>query len=146
MWWDKAGLFMDRFEIGHERIKVRTPGGVIPMLAGIPTHAQAKKLVGNDLFWTDFPVTTLDLNDPDYNDSDEYFSYWNGRVWPQINWVIIEALCRAKFRGVAGELAMKSIRMCNATGEPWCMETYHPKNQTIRLKVSTFDSPHWLEL
>ena len=131
MWSDATGLFMDRFEDNHEQIGVRTPGGIIPMLAGIADDDQAERIARNltdpELFWTEFPVATLDINDPDYNDTDEYFSYWNGRVWPQINWLIIEGLCRAGKHEVARELARLSVRMCSATGEAWCMENYHPR-------------------
>jgi len=131
MWNDKTGLFMDRFEKGHAEIRVKTPGGVIPMLSGIPDRHKTSKIVKNltnpKLFWTKYPVTTLDLREPDYNDTDEYQSYWNGRVWPNINWLIVEGLCRAGQYATARELIKLSFRMCNATGEPWCMENYHPQ-------------------
>jgi glycogen debranching enzyme len=79
------------------------------------------------MFWTPYPATTLDLHDPDYNARDEYFSYWNGRVWPPVNWLLTEALCRGRNYDVARTLAMLTVRLSLATGEPLCMENYHPQ-------------------
>mgnify|MGYP006283516397 CR=1 FL=1 len=130
MWNDDMGLFMDRFEDNHEEIPTRTPGGIIPVLGGFATAAQAEKteenLLDEDLFWSDYPVCTLARSDPQYTVRDEYFSYWNGRVWPPINWLVIEAMCQAGCYNTAAELIKRSLRMCNASGEAWCMENYHP--------------------
>ena len=130
MWSEKSGLFLDRFEDNHEQIPIKTPAGLIPMLAGIADEQQIKKLVENlkdkELFWSTYPVTTLDPNDPQYSSKDEYFSYWNGRVWPCVNWLIIESLRRSKQYETARELTKLTIRMCYASGEPECRENYNP--------------------
>jgi hypothetical protein len=130
MWNGAFGLFMDRYEDNHEEIPVRTPGGAITMLAGLGDEekwcAITDILTDPEHFWTEYPLPTLDLADKDFNSRDEYFSYWNGRVWPNINWVVAEALCRAGRWDEASELTRHTMRMVNATGEAWCMENYHP--------------------
>jgi hypothetical protein len=143
MWDGSAGLFRDRFEDNHEAIRVRTPGGVIPLLGGFcevgQVRAMVKLLTDPRVFWTRFPVASLDLQDPDFNDRDEYFSYWNGRVWPQINWLLIESLARGRRYAEARELAKLSLRLCTATGEAWCMETYDPHTGRPHLTHNCFD-------
>jgi len=143
MWSEAAGLFMDRFEAGHGEIPTRTPGGVIPLISGLCDERQVDRMTANltdpRLFWTEYPVTTLDLADPDYNDTDEYFSYWNGRVWPPVNWLIAEGLCLAGRYDVASELVARSLRMCMATGEPWLTESYHPRTGYPYLTHNTFN-------
>ncbi len=130
--WDKdAGLYRDRFEDDHQKIPVDTPGGIIPLLMGELDSEKIDKIVDSltdpKRFWTKYPVTTMSMEDPDYNADEGYFSYWNGRVWPQINWLIIEGLCRSNKFDVAKLLSKLSIRMCNASGAAWCMENYHPE-------------------
>jgi glycogen debranching enzyme len=130
MWNNEIGLYMDRFEKDHKQIPVRTPGGIIPLLCGFTEPERIKKIIRNlkdpDIFWTPFPVATLDMKDPAYSNKDDYFSYWNGRIWPHINWLVIEALYRSKEHITALDLSKLTIRMCYATGEPLCMENYDP--------------------
>ena len=135
MWNEKSGLFTDRFEDNHEPITVKTPAGMIPMIAGIPTRNQAKRIISHLLnpneFWSKFPIPTLSLDDPDYlGDLDGYQSYWNGRVWPNINWLMIESLFRYGYEKEAEELCRRSLKMCVASGEPCCHENYHPETGT----------------
>ena len=132
MWNEKLGLFVDRFEDNHEPIILKTPGGMIPMFAGLVNKNQARKIISHLLnrneFWTKYPIPTLSKDDTDYlGNLDEYQSYWNGRVWPNINWLIIESLFRYGYDKEAKELSQKSLEMCVATGEPNCNENYNPE-------------------
>ncbi|MCM8804321.1 MAG: hypothetical protein NC833_03600 [Candidatus Omnitrophica bacterium] len=129
MWDEKIGLFLDKY-IDGEKIYVKTPAGMIPMLGLISNKKQNREIISHILnkneFWTDYPIPTLSLDDPYFNSSDEYQSYWNGRVWPNINWLIIESLIRNNFLKIAKELIEKTIRICVVSGEPNCYENYNP--------------------
>ena len=129
MWDNNLEIFVDKY-IDGERIYVKTPGGMIPMLALIPNKNQSKKIISHLLnpkeFWTDFPIPTLSLDDPFFNPQDEYQGYWNGRVWPNINWLIIEALLRNNFLNIAKKLIERTINLSIATGQPNCYENYNP--------------------
>lgn len=131
MWDAGEGLYLDRFMDDHAPIRVRTPGGMIPLLSGLvgknEVAAIVEVLTDPRRFWTRYPVPTLDRLDEDHTTADEYFSYWNGRVWPNINWLLIEGLCRARQYSTARELLSRTISMCFASGEAWCMENYHPE-------------------
>lgn len=130
LWNEKTGLFFDKY-IDGEIINVKTPGGMIPLL-GIPDTRKIIKIVQHlfnpDEFWTNFPVPTLSLDDPYFNSEDEYQSYWNGRVWPNINWLLIEMLIRNKKYKEAKVLIEKTIKICIASGEPQSFENYNPFN------------------
>ncbi|MCM8808006.1 MAG: hypothetical protein NC926_08740 [Candidatus Omnitrophica bacterium] len=129
MWDENIGLYLDMY-IDEEKIFVKTPGGMIPMLGFIPDENKKKKILKHLLnpkeFWTNYPIPTLSLDDPYFNSLDEYQSYWNGRVWPNINWLIIESLIRNNFLEIGKELIEKTINLCIATGEPNCYENYNP--------------------
>ncbi|MGB9678333.1 MAG: MGH1-like glycoside hydrolase domain-containing protein, partial [Candidatus Ratteibacteria bacterium] len=128
LWDEKVGLFLDEY-IDGEKIYVKTPGGMIPLL-GIPDTKKINKIVkhlfNQKEFWTDFPVPTLSVDDPYFNAEDEYQSYWNGRVWPNINWLLIEMLVRNKKFMEAKILIEKTINLCIASGQPQCYENYNP--------------------
>jgi hypothetical protein len=130
MWDDDIGLYMDRYEEGRVPTTVKTFGGMITMLGGIATPEQAERMVAHlsnpNEFWSDYPVPTLSMDDPDFNAEDEYQSYWNGRVWPNMNWVLIESLIRYGYHDVAQSLAEKTLGMMVASGEPTCRENYSP--------------------
>jgi hypothetical protein len=126
LWDEKIGLFLDKY-IDGEKIYVKTPGGMIPLLA-FPSKKISKiieHLINPEEFWTEYPVPTLSLDDPYFNAEDEYQSYWNGRVWPNINWLLIETLVRNKRYKEARILIEKTIKICIASGEPQCYENYN---------------------
>jgi hypothetical protein len=101
---------------------------MIPLLA-FPSKKISKiieHLINPEEFWTEYPVPTLSLDDPYFNAEDEYQSYWNGRVWPNINWLLIETLVRNKSYKEARILIEKTIKICIASEEPQCYENYNP--------------------
>ncbi|MFC1734530.1 amylo-alpha-1,6-glucosidase, partial [Candidatus Hydrogenedentota bacterium] len=130
MWNEETGLYHDRYEEGRVPTDIKSFGGIIPMLGGIPSKEQAERLVANltdpRLFWSEYPATSLNMDDPQFNAEDEYQSYWNGRVWPNMNWILIEGLIRYGYHDIAADLMMKTLEMMVASGEPTCRENYRP--------------------
>ena len=131
LWDERMGLFADRLPDGRLS-GVASPGGMIPLLAGIADRRQARRihssLTDPRRFWTRYPVPTLSLTDPRYSDVEDYGSYANGRTWCHINWMVTEGLMRYGFRNTARELIRRTLDMVSAGGEPLCVESYHPRH------------------
>ena len=134
LWNPRTGMFTDRILPGGSLSPKRFAEGFLSLLGGYPTRAQAtsmvKHLTDPRRFWTRYPVPTLPLDDPAFTVEDVYQSYWNGRVWPNMNWGIIEGLCRHRRWREARELLGRTLEMFVATGEPECTENYHPLEPT----------------
>jgi len=106
-------------------------------------------LFDSEEFWSTYPITTVSMDDPYYN---EYAHWkgkrhncpWNGRVWPMTNSHIADVLgiCARRFddtllRNKTIELIKKFIRMMHFEGDPKrpnCFEHYNPNNG----KASTY--------
>ncbi len=130
LWDAKDGFYYDRALDGR-RLRLRTSAGFLPLFAGVPEAAQAKRLVAHLTdpreFWTAFPVPSVALDEPDYE-----LDMWRGPTWLNLDLLIVEGLERAGFHAVARELA---ARAC-AGVEHWyhrlgaMYEYYDPENRT----------------
>jgi hypothetical protein len=129
LWDEDLGLYIDRYEADHAPHKVKTPGGMIPMLGAIPDRDKTKRMISRltnpKEFWSPYPVPTLSMDHEVFNAEDEYQSYWNGRMWPQINWVLIEGLVRYGYHDIAREIALKTLESFVKFG-PSAGENYDP--------------------
>jgi len=129
LWDEDLGLYIDRYEADHTPHKVKTPGGMIPMLGAIPDRDKTKRMISRltnpKEFWSPYPVPTLSMDHAVFNAEDEYQSYWNGRMWPQINWVLIEGLVRYGYHDIAREIALKTLESFVKFG-PSAGENYDP--------------------
>jgi glycogen debranching enzyme len=109
---------------------VKSPAGIIPILTGLADTEKLELIVNHLInpkeFWSRYPIPTLSMDDPDFNVSDEYQSYWNGRAWPPVNWMVIEGLFRNCYYALARELCLRTIDMVTCLGEPNFCENYHP--------------------
>ena len=134
LWTPRRSQFADRLA-DNSLSTVRTPGGFVPLLAGIATREQVQAIVKAMTdprhFWSRYPLTTLSMADPRFNDRDEYASYINGRTWPHVNWLIVEGLMRHGQRDVARRLVERSLAMVSASGQPVCAESFHPRQAHI---------------
>ena len=132
LWNPRQRIFADRLP-GGRLSPVVTPGGMIPLLAGAATAAQARASVGlltdQRQFWSHYPIPTLSMADARFTDEDVYSSYWNGRTWLNINWLVAEGLMRYGFRRTAAELIRRTLEMISATGMPQSLENYHPRQK-----------------
>ena len=130
MWNDTINLYSDRYTDTGELTTVKTPGGMIPMLADAPDKNQTGRMIEQltdpGVFWSEYPVVSLSIDDPDFNIEDEYQGYWNGRVWPNVNWLVVEGLKRKGALELAQKISVQSLKMEVASGLPLCRESYHP--------------------
>jgi hypothetical protein len=115
-WDEKTGFYYDRdIETGGLRTFAKHLGAFVPMLMGLPTMDQAKRMVAHltnpDEFWTAWPAPTLSKDSIDYHPT----HYWSGRTWPPTNFFVLRALLNYGFFDVADEFLrrwMKQIQFC----------------------------------
>ncbi len=127
----RIGMYADKF-IGENRLSsIKSAGGLIPLLSGLANRAQVRSVTGHLLnpreFWSRYPVPTLSMDDPDFTCADGYQSYWNGRTWANVNWLVLEGLARARELRAASLLLERTIELGVCYGEPYLKESYHPK-------------------
>jgi Mannosylglycerate hydrolase MGH1-like glycoside hydrolase domain len=123
MWDEETGFFYHIRKRGQtikndgtidpDRFSFREPNdlkhmeiiGFLPLWAGIATPEQAERLVREHLtnpdeFWREYGVPSLSASDPYY----DAHGYWNGPVWVQWNYLIVQGLLRYGYMQEAREL------------------------------------------
>jgi hypothetical protein len=108
LWNEKDGIYENRHWSGEFTHRI-SPTSFYPMLAGIATPAQAKRMVKEHLlnpneFWGKYVIPTIARNDPAFPDQ----FYWRGSIWGPTNYLVYEGLKRYKFDATAFEVAQKS--------------------------------------
>jgi putative isomerase len=111
MWNESDGIYENRFWNG-EFSKRLSPSSFYPMLAGIATPEQAKRMVHEHLlnpneFWGEYVVPTTPRNDPAF--ADQY--YWRGSIWGPTNYLLYHAIDQYGFDEVSLEFAKKSYAL-----------------------------------
>lgn len=123
MWDPEAGLFWAR-HLG-ERVNVRTPFNLFPLLTGRLPAEIATRLVAHltdeKQFWTRYPVPTVAKDDPKYDP----MTMWRGPTWLNVNYLLIEGLERTGYTDLARQLRQRSLEMM-MTGLD-IFEYYHPE-------------------
>jgi hypothetical protein len=111
LWNEADGIYENRSWSG-EFSKRLSPTNFYPMLAGIATPEQARRMVSEHLlnpkeFWGEYVVPTAPRNDPAFDD--QY--YWRGSIWGPTNYLLYHALDRYAFDPVALDFARKSYAL-----------------------------------
>ena len=89
MWDEKTGIYLDvRYKAGGT-VDVLTPCNFYPMIAGIPTPAQAQRIVKEHYFnprefHGKYVIPSSAHNARGYRDN----SYWRGRIWGPLNFLV----------------------------------------------------------
>ncbi len=107
LWDEKDGFYYDRFANGSFA-RIRTSAGFLPLFAGVPDPARAKRLLARltdpRQFWTAFPVPSVALDEPDYE-----LDMWRGPAWLNIDQLIVEGLERYGFHDAARVLVERLL-------------------------------------
>ncbi len=111
LWNETDGIYENRSWNG-EFSKRLSPTNFYPMLAGIATPEQARRMVNEHLlnpkeFWGEYVVPTSPRYDPAFDD--QY--YWRGSIWGPTNYLLYHALDRYGFDSVALDFARKSFAL-----------------------------------
>ena len=109
LWSEAAGLYLDELPSGRSpRVAA---SNFLPLIAGIPSPARARRMVQTlrdpHRFWGDRVLPTISRDDPAFADQ----QYWRGSIWPPMNYLVLQGLRRYSFRRLASELAWKGADM-----------------------------------
>jgi Trehalase len=115
--WDAyAGQYFSRNFITHKLIKQPSIATLMPLYTGCISDDRAKALVrllqDKRKFATSHPVPTVPLDSEWYKE----LSYWQGPVWLNTNWLIINGLKQYGFDELASELSKKSVNLVEKSG------------------------------
>jgi putative isomerase len=108
MWDDQAGTFLSVRRDSLEKIPVATIGSWIPLVAGIPTDAMARRMarvLASPAWMTPLPVPTVDRTDKRWKSD----AFWRGDVWPPTNYQIASGLAAYGHADLAADIADKTI-------------------------------------
>jgi len=129
MWDAKKGCYLDRD--GRSRVRPQIAASAFfPMWANLADKGQAArlaKLLHSRDFATAYPVPTLSTRDADYT---PHGWGWNGPVWLQVNWFIMEGLFNYGYREEAMKLWGRTKGLLLRNGEPQSFELYDPEAGT----------------
>jgi len=115
--WDAySGQYYSRNFVTHNLIKIPSIGTLLPLYAGTIPKERAKQLVkflsDKKTFGADFPVPSVPLN----SDWFKPHSYWQGPVWINTNWLIIDGLKRYGFDQEAEQLTKTTLSLVEKSG------------------------------
>jgi putative isomerase len=108
MWDEDSGTFLAVNRDTLEKIKVATIGSWMPLMAGVPTRAMAKRMAETfmtDHWQTPLPIPTVDRMDSRWI-SDKY---WRGDVWPAPNYQVADGFAIHGYHRIAADIADKTI-------------------------------------
>ncbi len=108
MWDEEAGTFLSVRRDTLEKIRVGTIGSWIPLVAGVPTGAMARRMaevLASPAWMTPLPVPTVARADERFRSN----AFWRGDVWPPTNYQIASGLAAYGHRDLAATIADKTI-------------------------------------
>ena len=125
LWSEEQGIFLNRRWDGSF-VRRLAPTLFYPLTARVVDQNRAQSIVANHLlnefeFWGDHVIPSIARNDPAYSDQ----SYWRGRIWGPMNWLVYEGICAYGLHDVAREFGRKSLRTFLAE---WIEESHVHEN------------------
>jgi len=116
LWDEYAGAYWSRDFVTHRLIKVPSIATLMPLYAGCVTKERAAKLVklleNDHTFGPSYPVPSVPLDSPDFDPQ----RYWQGPVWMNTNWLIMDGLRRYGYADHAAALRETSLEMVEKSG------------------------------
>ncbi|MBO5480167.1 MAG: hypothetical protein J6A63_03140 [Clostridia bacterium] len=147
LWDEETGAYYDRTFSGA-LTKVLTPASFFPLIAGIPSKAQAEKMVktltDKTLLWTKLPLASISQTHPSYSTD-----MWRGGVWFNMNYFVIKGLLQYGYIEIAEELIEKLLSQTNKWYEitGTVFEFYDSKGEVnpfyCERKGAPIDPPDW---
>lgn len=122
LWDEQTGRYYSRCLAG-ETIYEASVSTLLPLYAGCISQERAEHLAGllrkRSQFKANYPVPTVPLSSHMFNST----KYWQGPVWININWLVIDGLERYGFKDEAAALREKTLQLVAKNG---CFEYFNP--------------------
>ncbi|KPK44000.1 MAG: hypothetical protein AMK72_12625 [Planctomycetes bacterium SM23_25] len=155
MWDEEAGTFLSVRRDTLEKIPVATIGSWIPLAAGVPTEAMARRMaevLASPAWMTPLPVPTVDRTDKRWKSD----AFWRGDVWPPTNYQIASGLAAYGHRDLAADIADKTIanaikngiseRYDSISGRPLGVRDYCMSSTLVTMMLDGLTRKHELKL
>lgn len=126
LWDPERKIFANRLRDGRF-VKSVGPTSFYPLIAGAADTEQLGHLLTHladpETFAGAFPLPSVSRDDPAFNDN----SYWRGRIWPPLNFLVWHGLRRYGREAEADKLASESVRLFMQSWDPrrLCPENYN---------------------
>lgn len=116
LWDEYAGEFFSRDFVSHKLLKESSIATLLPLYAGCISQDKANKIVrlleDDHRFGPAYPVPSVPLDSPWFQSR----RYWQGPVWINTNWLIIDGLKRYGFNDHAEALRESTIELIQENG------------------------------
>jgi glycogen debranching enzyme len=116
LWHEETKQYYSRNFVTHNLIVEPSIATLMPLYAGCISEDRAKELVEmlhqSKVFGPKFPVPSVPLN----SDWFDPHRYWQGPVWINTNWLIIEGLKRYGFEKEAEHIKLQMLQMIKKSG------------------------------
>lgn len=155
MWDEAAGTFLSVKRDTLEKIPVATIGSWIPLAAGVPTEAMARRMaevLASPAWQTPLPVPTVDRTDKRWKSD----AFWRGDVWPPTNYQIASGLAAYGHTDLAADICDKTIANAikngisehydSATGAPLGIRDYCMSCTLVTMMLDGLTKEHNLRL
>jgi hypothetical protein len=124
--WDEAtGQYYSRSFVSHKLIEESTIATLLPLYAGTISEERVKRLLEllrrPEYFGAEWPLPSVPLSAPQFDPT----KYWQGPVWINMNWLIIDGLRRYGYQKEALELKKSTLELVKKSG---FYEYFDPKN------------------
>ncbi|MFO8007527.1 MAG: trehalase family glycosidase [Candidatus Brocadiia bacterium] len=112
LWDEERGIYLNRHTDSGEPSPYLSPTNFYPLCGGVPSRAQAERMVAEHLlnpeeFWGDWVLPSISRKDPGFDDQ----TYWRGRVWAPMNQIVYWGLTEYDLPEARRRLAEASARL-----------------------------------
>lgn len=109
LWHEEDGMFYNKRTDTGELCKKLSPTNFYPLLARAATQQQAERMISEyyfdpEFFYGDYMLPSIARNVPGYEDN----SYWRGRIWAPMNFLVYQGLRSYDLPGARKDLVNKS--------------------------------------
>ena len=111
LWVEERGYYLNYRTDSRRFSERRSPTLFYPLLADVPSPERARRLIEHltnpSEFWGEWVIPSISRDDPAF----EQQHYWQGAIWPPLNFLTYLGLRRAGEHRTAAELAHRSLGM-----------------------------------